>query len=308
MWPLKKLITKLRTLPTRSDLNRILYEQRRNILEEKILNSNTSGITDKKYCDNNIIVSLTTYGRRLDDVCFTIESIMQQTFKPNRIVLWIDPLENGRQIPESLILQQKRGLEIKVEPSRIRSYTKLIPSLRNYPEDVIITVDDDMLYDFDLVERLIKSYLTDPTAIHAARTHVITFKPNGTIDSYNKWKACSSETDNPNLIFFTGVGGVLYPPGIMDEEVLNDKAFMSLAPKADDVWFNAMALKKGSRVIKIMTRSKHGDDFLTNESVQDMGLWNTNTGALCENDLQIQAVYNEYSLMSKLNEKFIREH
>ena len=47
-------------------------------------------------------------------------------------------------------------------------------------------------------------------------------------------------------IMALGYGGVLYPPGAFDEEVFNEKVFMRLCPYADDIWFFAMALKKGT--------------------------------------------------------------
>ena len=66
------------------------FEQRRNQLLEHILHDKECGVTDEKYFDHQVIVSLTTYGKRLYDVAFTIESIMQQSVKANRIVLWLE--------------------------------------------------------------------------------------------------------------------------------------------------------------------------------------------------------------------------
>lgn len=40
-----------------------------------------------------------------------------------------------------------------------RSYKKIIPTLRKYPEDVIITIDDDVLYGHETLEYLINAYL-----------------------------------------------------------------------------------------------------------------------------------------------------
>ena len=66
------------------------YLRRRLVMEQNILHLHESGIVDTKYCDHEIIVSLTTYGKRFYDVAITIESIMEQTMKANRIILWID--------------------------------------------------------------------------------------------------------------------------------------------------------------------------------------------------------------------------
>lgn len=43
-----------------------------------------------------------------------------------------------------------------------------------------------------------------------------------------------------------GAEGVLYPPGSLDPRFENEKLFMELAPKADDLWFKSMSLLQGT--------------------------------------------------------------
>lgn len=47
----------------------------------------------------------------------------------------------------------------------MRSYTKLIPCLVKYPNDSIITVDDDILYTRDTIKRLVEINSKTPNAI-----------------------------------------------------------------------------------------------------------------------------------------------
>lgn len=279
-----------------NSVSNLKFYMRRIQLEDKILHGTESGISTARYCDHDIIVSLTTYGRRLEDVCFTIESLMQQTKKANRIVLWLAPEDFARPLSEALIRQQARGLEIR-ETEDLRSYTKLVPALRAYPDAAIITVDDDVLYDFDVIERLIGAYLADPQSIHACRVHTMLPDGKGGLKSYNDWMRGGVPDPNaPSRNFFTGVGGVLYPPHSLDEETTNRAVFASICPTADDVWFNAMARKKGTPVRKVATRSINGEDYLSNDDVQEMGLCNVNTGRRCMNDPQIQAVFEKYAI------------
>lgn len=278
------------------NVQNVKFFMRRVLLEDKILHSTESGIRSERYCDRDIIVSLTTYGRRLEDVCFTIESLMQQTRKANRIILWLDTPSLARPLPETLVRQQARGLEIRATEDDIRSYKKLIPALEAFPDDVIITVDDDALYDFDFIERLVGAYLAERQAIHACRIHTMLSDSKGRLESYNRWKLCFADPNAPSRYFFTGVGGVLYPPRSLDSEVLNREVFTAICPTADDVWFNAMARKKGTPVRKVATRSTDGGDFLSNDEVQDMGLCNINTGRQCQNDPQIEAVFSKYGI------------
>ena len=96
------------------------------------------------------------------------------------------------------------------------------------------------------------------------------------------------------LNFPTGVGGVLYPPHSLDEEVLNESIFMDICTYADDVWLKAMALKKGTLSKKVYTHSS--EDFLMNEEVQDIGLRNINIENDFLNDKQISTVFQKYNL------------
>lgn len=275
-----------------------LFNQRRYMLEQQILSSNQRGVTDEKYCDHHVIVSLTTYGKRIYDVHLTIESIMEQTMRPNRLLLWLDDSFQQSSLPRALQLLQKRGLEI-MYCKDIRSYTKLIPSLRLCPNDVIITIDDDLIYDFDLLERLIQAYQKDSSYIYCHRYHQILKDDDGNILPYNKWNLVCNDMEASHLNFATGVGGVLYPPHSLDDEVLNEDVFMDICPYADDVWFKAMALKKGTFVKKVYSHSKYNEDFLLNMEAQSQGLQQLNVAQQL-NDKQLHAVFTRYSLYSLL--------
>lgn len=122
---LKKLIYTKTLLPViDSQITRNLAEQRRWLLESEMLTDTRPGVTDEKLLGSgDLIVSLTSYGRRLYDVAYTIQSIMRQTQKPNRIILWIDRQDCDR-IPSSLKRLQQRGLEIIPTEANIRSYKK----------------------------------------------------------------------------------------------------------------------------------------------------------------------------------------
>ena len=74
-----------------------IYNSRVIQLNDYLLHSCESGVTDTHYCDHEIIVSLTTYEPRLYETYLAIESIMQQTVKANRIILWL---------PDSTLMMQ----------------------------------------------------------------------------------------------------------------------------------------------------------------------------------------------------------
>lgn len=270
-------------------------------LWDQILHEQEPGVTNDKYSDATVTVSLTTYGRRMKEAALAIESIMQQTMKANRIVLWLAH-EDYKHIPQSLRMLQARGLEI-MECDDLLSYKKIIPSLRKFPDDVIITIDDDVFYSPDALDNLVSAYLEAPQHIHCLRTHRVKTDANGIILPYNQWEWGISEPGPNRRNFFTGCGGVLYPPHCLDEEVLNESVFMKICKHADDVWLNAMALRKGTLVSKVLTRNPNGEDYVLNERAQADGLFQINIRDQMLNDRQLKDVFTTYSLYDKIKGK-----
>lgn len=295
---ISKLLRNQRLVPViESNQNRMFADVRRWQMEEGIINETYPGISNEPVFENReLIVSLTSYGRRLYDVGYTIESIMRQTLKPNRIILWIDERDR-RNIPAVLVKMQDRGLEIRVTGENIRSYKKLYHALVEFPEDCIVTVDDDIIYEYDLIERLVMAYRKTPDCICAARCHKVLLDKEGQVLPYNSWQWHSRELTCSFRNFLTGVGGVLYPPHSLDEEVMNIEAFTKLAPTADDVWFYLMAVKNGTKIRKIATRNSSGNDYIENYAFHDEGLMQINTKGECRNDIQIKAVMQQYNIV-----------
>ncbi len=295
---IKKIKGKI-LLPFKDVVRSMEFTQRKVVIDQNMLFSTESGITTERYCDHDIIVSLTTYGRRIHSVYMAIESVMEQTMKPNRIILWLDHSFEGKRLPESLNKLRKRGLEIAYCKD-ILSYKKLIPTLAKYPDDAIITVDDDEIYDPNMLENLIAPYLENQRAVYCNRMHKMTFDSNGKLAPYIKWQGSCSEKGFSNLYFPTGIGGILYPPHSLDEEVSNEKVFMDICKHADDVWFKAMSLKKGTPVCHVETFHPEGDDYVEIREVQDTALWllNCNQSA---NDKQIENVFTKYGLYKLLD-------
>lgn len=280
-------------------IHQIRFNQKKYILEQNILHSQESGVTNEKYCGHDIIVSLTTYSKRIYDVHLTIESIMEQTMKANRIILWLDYSFENLPLPKALQLLQKRGLEIEYCKD-IRSYKKLIPALKKYPDDAIITIDDDVLYEFDLLEKLITAYQQNPSYIYCNRHHLMRQDAEGKLFPYIQWTWNYINLDANVMNFPTGVGGILYPPHSLDKEVFNEAVFLDICKYADDVWFKAMAMKKGTFSKKVYTHNSKGEEYLDNEDVQDIALCRINTQGAMLNDRQIEEVFSKYNLYQLL--------
>lgn len=95
-----------------------------------------TGIDKNSGRNPGIIVSLTSFPARINMVHETIDTLLEQTLKPDKIVLWLtkNQFPNGdKDLPSNLLRQKKFGLEIEYYEENIKSYTKLLPSLQKYP-------------------------------------------------------------------------------------------------------------------------------------------------------------------------------
>lgn len=264
------------------------------LIDTKLINPHKNATTGNV---NNpqLIVSLTTYGRRVQNVYYTVTSLLRQTMKPDMVVLWLDYDNwNEENLPNSLKILQQKGLTVKFCKD-LKSYKKLIPALEQYPEAMIVTCDDDIYYRSNMVERLVKAYRQDPTKIYAHRAHQITFT-NGVVDSYNNWPEEISDKSGVS-IFPTSGGGTLYKKEFLYADMCNEKLFMKLSPKADDVWNYFMGnLKHTANVVlpyKGYIYLPLDVFYQTFHKGSNLASSNCNK---CMNDVQIKAIMEYYKI------------
>ena len=215
-----------------------------------IFNPTVSNGLNTEPRDRKVIVSLTSYGRRVSKIlCVTIWSMLKQTYKPDAVILWLDQEQwNDEKLPECIKKMQKQGLTVKYCKD-IRSYTKLVPALEAYPNDLIITVDDDLFYKPSTIQKLVDAYNENPGCIYAHRAHRPLLDSDGKLKPYNDWHLEIAPTE-AQPVFLTGCGGVIYDKSLLHEDVMNEELFMKLSPRADDVWFYFMSvLKKTPTVV-----------------------------------------------------------
>lgn len=280
--------------------NRKLYEWNliKDVLTERALNNKDSGVSDEQYFHEcSLIVSLTTYGNRISNVYLPIESIMRQSVRPNRIILWLDNSMSENPLPVILERQIKRGLEVRF-CSDIKSYKKIIPTLKLCPEDVIVTIDDDVIYRFDMLENLLRAYKKDPKYIYCNRMHRIRLREDKkSAYPYKDWEWEVKDLGVSNLNFPTGGAGTLYPPHCLSNEVIKDEVFMKICPKADDVWLKAMSELNGWQCKKVET---FNDTLIFSTDDQQETALAYNNVYCGGNDIQIKTVFDNYKIWNLL--------
>ena len=200
-----------------------------------------------------VIVSLTSFPAAIPYAIGAIKSILEGSVKPDKVVLYLtfsQFLEN--KIPQELLdLSNKNPLfEIRNYDEEIRSYRKLIPALIDFPNDVIVTIDDDVAYHKNMLRDFLLLHKQIPDAILAHRAKWI--KINAPYREWKKYRWYNFLTKKLHFKFKniqTGVGGVLYPPNSLEKEMLDSKIFTKIAPTTDDIWFWAAAVANGTKIV-----------------------------------------------------------
>ncbi len=268
--------------------------------KDNIIRLKTISISNSPETKYKVIVSLTSYPARIATVNQTIESILAQTIKADKVILWLAPEQfpnKEKDLPQQLLDLIPRGLTIDWYHD-IKSYKKLIPTLIKYPNDIIITTDDDLIYDKEWLEKLYMSYLKYPNDINCHRARRIVFDRKHNIKRYNEWKFISSDSNTSYVNFFTGAGGILYPQNCFHKDILNEEKFTKLCPTADDIWFWTMAVLNGKK-IRVVRNNILSLKYIP--GTQGNSLWSTNKQGA--NDVQMQNMLIEYpQLMPMLQE------
>ena len=213
-----------------------------------------------------IIVSLTSIQSKLDDASLTIQSLLAQNVKADKVVLWLSKephlLDDGvQEVPESIKSLEKDGLEVKWTKNT-GSYRKLIPTakLMNRENCLIVTADDDVIYPEHWLKGLVEEYNKNEGCVICYRGRIMSkstalnkWLTNKKLKPYMKWLGTHEVEDKSQLgpsfeIFPTGKDGVLYPSDKLHEELFNKSIYLTMAPTNDDIWFKAMTMITGTKV------------------------------------------------------------
>lgn len=189
-----------------------------------------------------IVVSFTTLPNRIYLIDRVVESIMKQSVVPDKIILYISA-DDFQTIPEKLVQLSKKTPKfgIKLIKENYKVATKLIPALKDFPDDILINIDDDLVYKPDLIENLVNAYKKyGNKRIYSVAGHKLWFDTNGNLHKEKSY--ILHEYDGYDCSFMSG-HGTLYPPHIFDNtNALNYQLMKRLCPTQDELWFWANGL------------------------------------------------------------------
>lgn len=261
-----------------------------------------------------LVISLTSYPARIPALHHTLKTLLNQTVKADMVILWLNPEQfpNGESdLPDAILGLKELGLTIDWYHN-VKSYTKLIPALHKYPDDIIVTADDDILYPENWLELLYKGYQKYPYSIQCHRAFGITEKEKS-LAPYKEWSrgqiipgrgamGINGNDTIPDLKkFFTGVSGVLYPPHSLHPDVFNEQTFKELAPTEDDVWFWAMAIRNNT-TINVVDENL-GLLSVNGDASQEFALYNINS----QNNTTHNTIWRIFEQFPDVYENIVRK-
>lgn len=242
----------------------------------------------QKEVAQNVVVSLTSYPARLPQLHLVIRSLLHQSLAPREIVLYLGADTRDEDIPATLRQLEKYNFTIKTGYEDLKPHKKYFFAMQEYPQDSIITVDDDVMYDKDFVRDLYNCYKKFPGCVASRRVHRMIQDTLGNIKSYNDWQwECTQILEPSHQLFSTGCGGALYPPKVLPPETFDAEAIKAHCLNTDDIWLKFMELKADVKVVFTNSKVIHP---LTVRNTQASALMHTNTAAENRNDINIRAM------------------
>lgn len=232
----------------------------------------------KKELQTPIVVSLTSYPARFPTLHMSLKSVLNQTMKPSKVILWLDQEVSLKDVPKSILKLQKKGLEIRSEGESLKPHKKYIHAMKEFRDACIITVDDDVIYSRNMIASLYASFLKHPDCISARRVHKILYDMNHHAVDYNSWVYDCKKDEGPSMqLFATGVGGVLYPPHVFDMNTdnFNPQNIKENAWSVDDVWLKFVENSLDIPVVWVPNRHTH-PFYITNKELAKTSLYISN--------------------------------
>lgn len=219
-----------------------------------------------------------------------MECKKRQTLQPDKILLWLSkdqfPIEDT--ILDSFLSRIDSQFDIRMVDGDIRLHKKHYYAAKEYPNDLLFLIDNDIYYDTDIIRRSMTAYMEyGKKCVVCNYGSRIAYDENACM-SYSEWRPVEGKKDIGKDLFFGSGGGSLFRPSDMYKDLSNIDLAIKLTPIADDIWLNTMAME--ADLTKVML--PHGP-LLSIKEKNNITLSSVNNGQ-GRNDVQLEAVRKYY--------------
>ncbi len=181
--------------------------------------------------DADVIVSLTSHGKRIARLHHALETIAIGRVRPRHILVWLSADLKNEPLTGPLSRLRRRGVEFGYAPD-VGPHKKYYYALDRAIEAgcSLVTADDDIYYPRNWLHDLFEAHSQTPDHIVSNRARRLSFEPDGEIAPYSAWPFMSNGEPDP-LAFLTGVSGVIYPVAFLQILRQAGDAFRETVPK-----------------------------------------------------------------------------
>lgn len=199
--------------------------------------------------ETQIIISISSERENFKDLPKTIYSILNQSLKPDRLILWLDSeYEDKLNLPYEITQFVKNGLEIRFVDN-MKLYSKTMYALKEFQEAVIVTAVENQYYPKNWLETFYLSYIANPEDILAM--HALQVLRQDNILRLEKNSVLGSSYAN----IFCERYGILYPPKCFSTELFRKDIYLKYSQYSQEAWLWVMALIS-NRKIRVLKSSK----------------------------------------------------
>lgn len=250
-----------------------------------------SGVNTTEEREQKIILSLTSFPKRYNRLHVVMKSLLRQTVKPDYVILYLYE-DEAKNLPISLTALTKFGMEIVKVDRNLMPHKKYYYAMQAFPNDCVITVDDDFIYPDNLVEELLKWHELKPHCIVAARARKMNFDENGQLLPYRQCRIIRENVTEPvSYALTTNGGGTLFPPRSLDSRVFDIDLINKLALRQDDLWLMVMQKLAGTKAVICPENVLEREIAVKGESMDDLFATNTT-----DNRISMKALFDYFNI------------
>lgn len=210
---------------------------------------------------SDVIVSLTSYGKRLAFAHLTIESISRGVRLPGRLVLNLSADDSHLITPQIKRLQD-RGLELNLVCDHGPHKKWFSTPLSRPSHGLFVIADDDMLYPPTWLQEFELAAQSAPD--HVLARNLRQFAGRSIADiQLDKVSNVKPDT-SLDLCLAIGGQGVAYPQKFIHMlQRQGSEVFVRVAPFQDDIWLSLNAILSGHKFRKVLSSAPVFDNYLS---------------------------------------------
>ncbi len=192
---------------------------------------------------DDIVLSLTSWEKRLDVLPLALYCLVNQSVWPSRFEVWLTEDDLDRLPDDVRTLFSNYGVQFRTTED-YRSHKKWLPAIREEQDRFVVTADDDILYPRHWLRWLLRDFDSGEGVSVAHVCNRVAFDGEGQIRSYDSWikgrRVPLGTVSKSN--FAIGYGGQVLHRNWISSTFRDPERIFELCPKNDDIWL-AFALR-----------------------------------------------------------------